>query len=28
MVTGYEAVDIETKIPASSLNENKGAKAV
>jgi len=28
MITGYETVDIETKIPASSLNENEGATAV
>ncbi len=25
MITGYEAVDTKTKIPASSLNENEGA---
>jgi thiosulfate reductase cytochrome b subunit len=27
MITGYEAVDAETKIPVSSLNENKGEAA-
>jgi len=28
MITGYEAVDAESKIPESSLNENEGATAV
>ena len=28
MITGYEAVNAETKIPESSLNEAKGATAV